>query len=81
MHVDKKVPTFGYDANSDAAAAIPKAGGTISQHADVQAYLTLRVLRNCLTVLILIQVSGTKDEVETSLRRMFMNIADERSMH
>ena len=41
---DNKVPTFGYDANSDAVAY----GGTISQHADVQAYLTLRVLRNAL---------------------------------
>ena len=41
------VPTFGYDANSDAVAAIANGyGGTISQHADVQAYLTLRVLRN-----------------------------------
>ena len=46
---EKKVPTFGYDANSDAVAAIPEGyGGTISQHADVQAYLTLRVLRNLL---------------------------------
>lgn len=44
-----KVPTFGYDANSDAVAAIADGyGGTISQHADVQAYLTLRVLRNSL---------------------------------
>ena len=43
------VPTFGYDANSDAVAAIANGyGGTISQHADVQAYLTLRVLRNAL---------------------------------
>jgi methyl-galactoside transport system substrate-binding protein len=42
-------PTFGYDANSDAVAAIADGyGGTISQHADVQAYLTLRVLRNLL---------------------------------
>ena len=44
-----KVPTFGYDANSDAVAAISEGyGGTVSQHADVQAYLTLRVLRNAL---------------------------------
>ncbi|MCI9474389.1 MAG: substrate-binding domain-containing protein, partial [Flavonifractor sp.] len=43
------VPTFGYDANADAVAAIADGyGGTISQHADVQAYLTLRVLRNAL---------------------------------
>lgn len=46
---ENKVPTFGYDANSDAVAAIAEGyGGTISQHADVQAYLTLRVLRNVL---------------------------------
>ena len=46
---ENKVPTFGYDANSDAVAAIAEGyGGTISQHADVQAYLTLRVLRNAL---------------------------------
>ncbi len=43
------VPTFGYDANSDAVEAIANGyGGTISQHADVQAYLTLRVIRNAL---------------------------------
>ena len=35
---ENKVPTFGYDANSDAVAAIAEGyGGTISQHADVQA--------------------------------------------
>lgn len=46
---EKKVPTFGYDANQDAVEAIKAGyGGTISQHADVQAYLTLRVLRNAL---------------------------------
>ena len=46
---ENKVPTFGYDANKDAVAAIAEGyGGTISQHADVQAYLTLRVLRNAL---------------------------------
>ena len=43
------VPTFGYDANSDAVAAIADGYcGTISQNADVQAYLTLRTLRNAL---------------------------------
>lgn len=43
------VPTFGYDANADAVDAIADGyGGTISQHADVQAYLTLRLLRNAL---------------------------------
>ena len=46
---DNNVPTFGYDANSDAVAAIADGyAGTISQDADVLAYLTLRVLRNCL---------------------------------
>jgi galactose/glucose-binding lipoprotein len=46
---EKGVPTFGYDANADAVAAIADGYvGTISQHADVQAYLTLRVLRNSL---------------------------------
>ncbi len=46
---ENEVPTFGYDANSDAVAAIADGyAGTISQHADVQAYLTLRVLRNAL---------------------------------
>ena len=55
---ENKVPTFGYDANSDAVAAIPEGyGGTISQHADVQAYLTLRVLRNMLDAWMSIQES------------------------
>lgn len=46
---DQKVPTFGYDANSDAVAAIADGfTGTVSQHPDVQAYLTLRLLRNAL---------------------------------
>lgn len=46
---EEGVPTFGYDANSDAVAAIADGyAGTISQHADVQAYLTLRVLRNAM---------------------------------
>ncbi|WP_322290459.1 substrate-binding domain-containing protein [Paratractidigestivibacter sp.] len=43
------VPTFGYDANSDAVAAIAEGyAGTISQNPAVQAYLTLRLLRNTL---------------------------------
>ena len=46
---EQKVPTFGYDANSDAVKAIADGfGGTISQNADVQAYLTLRTMRNAL---------------------------------
>ena len=69
------VPTFGYDANSDAVAAIANgyrrahrvghangSGGTISQHADVQAYLTLRVLRNALDGVDIDTGIGTADE-------------------
>ena len=60
---DNKVPTFGYDANSDAVAAIAEGyGGTISQHADVQAYLTLRVLRNSLDGVDIDTGIGTPDE-------------------
>ena len=57
------VPTFGYDANSDAVAAIADGyGGTISQHADVQAYLTLRVLRNALDGVDIDTGIGTEDD-------------------
>ena len=57
------VPTFGYDANSDAVAAIAEGyGGTISQHADVQAYLTLRVLRNALDGVDIDTGIGTEDD-------------------
>ena len=57
------VPTFGYDANSDAVAAIAEGyGGTISQHADVQAYLTLRVLRNALDGVDVDMGIGTEDD-------------------
>lgn len=60
---DNKVPTFGYDANSDAVAAIAEGyGGTISQHADVQAYLTLRVLRNTLDGVDIDTGIGTEDD-------------------
>ena len=60
---DNDVPTFGYDANSDAVAAIADGyGGTISQHADVQAYLTLRVLRNALDGVDIDTGIGTADE-------------------
>ncbi|WP_071130718.1 substrate-binding domain-containing protein [Enterococcus timonensis] len=60
---DNDVPTFGYDANSDAVAAIAEGyGGTISQHADVQAYLTLRVLRNALDGVDVDTGIGTADE-------------------
>lgn len=57
------VPTFGYDANADAVAAIADGyGGTISQHADVQAYLTLRVLRNALDGVDIDTGIGTADD-------------------
>ena len=59
-----KVPTFGYDANADAVAAIAEGyGGTISQHADVQAYLTLRVIRNALDGVDINTGIGTPDDV------------------
>ena len=65
---DAKVPTFGYDANSDAVAAIAEGyGGTISQHADVQAYLTLRVLRNALDGVDVDTGIGTADEAGNQL--------------
>jgi methyl-galactoside transport system substrate-binding protein len=60
---EESVPTFGYDANSDAVAAIAEGyAGTISQHADVQAYLTLRVLRNALDGVEPDMGIGTEDE-------------------
>ena len=60
---DNGVPTFGYDANADAVAAIAEGyGGTISQHADVQAYLTLRVLRNALDGVDIDTGIGTEDD-------------------
>lgn len=60
---EQNVPTFGYDANNDAVAAIADGyGGTISQHADVQAYLTLRVLRNALDGVDIDTGIGTEDE-------------------
>ena len=65
---DNKVPTFGYDANSDAVAAIAEGyGGTISQHADVQAYLTLRVLRNALDGVDVDTGIGTPDDAGNCL--------------
>lgn len=65
---DNKVPTFGYDANSDAVAAIAEGyGGTISQHADVQAYLTLRVLRNALDGVYVNTGIGVADEAGNKL--------------
>ena len=64
-----KVPTFGYDANSDAVAAIAEGyGGTNFQHADVQAYLTLRVLRNALDGVDINTGIGTKDDAGNCLK-------------
>ena len=62
------VPTFGYDANADAVAAIADGyGGTISQHADVQAYLTLRVIRNALDGVDIDTGIGTADDAGNCL--------------
>ena len=67
---DNKVPTFGYDANSDAVAAIAEGyGGTISQHADVQAYLTLRVRRNALDGVDIDTGIGTEDRYGKRIKR------------
>lgn len=80
---DNKVPTFGYDANSDAVAAIGEGyGGTISQHADVQAYLTLRVLRNALDGVDIDTGIGTKDEAGNVLSSdVYTYNADQRSYY
>ena len=78
-----EVPTFGYDANSDAVAAIAEGyGGTISQHADVQAYLTLRVLRNALDGVDIDTGIGTADEAGNVLSdKDFKYVASERSYY
>ncbi|MBO5146197.1 MAG: substrate-binding domain-containing protein [Lachnospiraceae bacterium] len=80
---DNNVPTFGYDANSDAVAAIAEGyGGTISQHADVQAYLTLRVLRNTLDGVDIDTGIGTADEAGNVLSDdVYVYKADERSYY
>lgn len=80
---DNKVPTFGYDANNDAVAAIAEGyGGTISQHADVQAYLTLRVLRNALDGVDVDTGIGTEDEAGNVLTEdVYTYNADERSYY
>ena len=80
---DNKVPTFGYDANSDAVAAIAEGyGGTISQHADVQAYLTLRVLRNALDGVDIDTGIGTADDAGNVLSSdVYVYKTDERSYY
>ena len=77
------VPTFGYDANSDAVAAIANGyGGTISQHADVQAYLTLRVIRNALDGVDVQTGISTADEAGNVLSdQEYVYNADERSFY
>ena len=80
---ENKIPTFGYDANADAVAAIPEGyGGTISQHADVQAYLTLRVLRNALDGVDVDTGIGTADDAGNVLSNdVYKYNADERSYY
>ncbi len=80
---DNGIATFGYDANSDAVAAIPEGyGGTISQHADVQAYLTLRVLRNALDGVDIDTGIGTADDVGNVLSDdVYVYNEDERSYY
>ena len=80
---ENEVPTFGYDANSDAVAAIAEGyGGTISQHADVQAYLTLRVLRNALDGVDVDTGIGTADDAGNVLSSdVYVYKEDERSYY
>ena len=81
---ENKVPTFGYDANSDAVAAIGDGySGTISQHADVQAYLTLRVLRNALDGVDVNTGISTADEAGNVLKEGedYVYKADQRSYY
>ena len=80
---ENKVPTFGYDANNDAVAAIAEGyGGTISQHADVQAYLTLRVLRNALDGVDIDTGIGTEDDAGNVLSDdVYVYKDDERSYY
>lgn len=80
---DNEVPTFGYDANNDAVAAIAEGyGGTISQHADVQAYLTLRVLRNALDGVDVDTGIGTADEAGNVLSNdVYVYNEEERSYY
>ena len=80
---ENTVPTFGYDANSDAVAAIADGyGGTISQHADVQAYLTLRVLRNALDGVDIDTGIGTEDDAGNVLSDdVYVYKDDERSYY
>ena len=68
---------------SDAVAAIAEGyGGTISQHADVQAYLTLRVLRNALDGVDINTGIATPDPAGNVLSDdVYVYRADERSYY
>ena len=77
------VPTFGYDANSDAVAAIADGyAGTISQNPAVQAYLTLRLIRNILDGVDIDTGIGTADEAGNVIAAEdFTYNADQRSYY
>ena len=77
------VPTFGYDANSDAVAAIAGGyAGTISQNPAVQAYLTLRLIRNILDGVEIDTGIGTADEAGNVIAAEdFTYNADQRSYY
>lgn len=80
---DNGVPTFGYDANSDAVAAIAEGyAGTISQNPAVQAYLTLRLLRNVFDGVDIDTGIGTEDDAGNVIAAEdFVYNADERSYY
>ena len=80
---ENKVPTFGYDANSDAVAAIEEGyAGTISQNPAVQAYLTLRLLRNSLDGVDVNTGVGDKDDAGNVLSEDdFKYSEDDRSFY
>ena len=79
----ENVPTFGYDANSDAVAAIADDyAGTISQNPAVQAYLTLRLIRNLLDGVDIDTGIGTEDEAGNVIAADdFTYNADQRSYY
>ncbi len=80
---DKNVPTFGYDANSDAVEAIGTGyAGTISQNPAVQAYITLRLIRNILDEVDIDTGIGTEDEAGNVIAADdFTYNADQRSYY
>ena len=77
------VPTFGYDANNDAVAAIAEGyAGTISQNPAVQAYLTLRLLRNAIDGVDVETGIGTADDAGNVLSEEdFKYNEDDRSFY